>query len=127
MIELQKEVLRDHFVPEIRVISGGITAEMSERSPRVSVGQRGDEGVTHRVIERDSVEVYVLGLSFVDVVRDGAVAVLRADPAATSEGGGAVHAGDQFGGNGLAGFVVAGELGQDLWAGDPLFEHLRRG
>ena len=32
---------------------------------------------------------------------------------------------DQFGGNRLAGFVMAGELGQHLWAANPFFEHLR--
>ena len=51
--------------------------------------------------------------------------VLAADPAAASEGGSAVHAGDEFGGDGLAGFVMAGELGQDLRAANPFFEHLR--
>ena len=84
---------------------------------RVAAGRR-------RVVT--AVEIDILGLVFVDVVGDGGVAVLPGDPAAAPEGGGAIHARHQLCGNGLAGLVMAGELGQHLRAANPLLEHLRR-
>ncbi len=79
-----------------------------------------------RVVEGDVVEIHVLRLGFVNVVGDGAKAVLAADPAAASKGGGAIHAGNEFGRDGLAVFIVAGEFRQNLRAANPFFEHLRR-
>src|ERR1700734_4308777 len=112
MVELQEEIFSDYFVPEISVVGGGVAAEVPKRCPGVSIGQRKEERVTARVVEGDGVEVHVFRLGFVDVVGDGGEGILTADPAAASESGGAVHAGHEFRGNGLAGFVVVGELGE---------------
>ncbi len=77
-------------------------------------------------VECDFVEVDRVGLGFVNVIGDGGEGILAVDLNAASEGGGAVHAGDQVGGDGFAGFVVMSELGEDLRAANPFFEHLRR-
>jgi len=91
----------------------------------VSVGQGSEQGVAAGVVKGDGVEIHVFGLGLVNVVGNGGERILAADPAAASEGGGAIHAGDELGGNGLAGFVVAGKFGEDLRAANPFFEHLR--
>ena len=127
MVELQEEIFGDHFIPEIGVVSGGVSAEVAEGRPCVSFRQRSEERVFAGVIQCDGVEVHVFRFGFVNVVGDGAEGILAADPAAASESGGAVHAGDQLGRDGLAGFIVAGEFREDLRAANPLFEHLRRG
>src|ERR1700683_4315490 len=126
MVELQEEIFGDHFVPEVGVIRGRITAEVSEGGPQVGFGEWSEEGIAAQVVERDGVEVDRLGLGFVNVVRDGGEGILTSGPEAATEGGGAVHADYEVSGDGFASFVVMSEFGEDLRAAKPFLEHLRR-
>src|SRR6476646_6376861 len=125
MIKLAEEILGNNFVPEIGVIGRRVSGEMAEGSVHMSAVERDKWRVLLFIAERDSVEIDILRLLFVDVIGQGGKGILPRDPDAATEGGGAIHTLDQFRGNWFIGFVVARKRCEHLRAVHPFFQHLR--
>ena len=127
MVEFAVKILGDDFVPQIGVIGGGIAGEVTERGELVIAD---DRSVGHEAFEfsgEDFFDLRGIGRGVVEIERHRGVDELDAGPKATAESVGAIGAGDELGGNGFVGLVVAGEGGQHLRVVHPLFQHLRRG